>query len=154
MPPLLLLPQLLAHYHKTIITYHCCRYVLQQLLGSDMQYAFALVTKAAQGYTLKPREVRTLRRSGKDLLTLIPTIIIIVLPLTPVGHVLIFSFIQRYFPDFFPSTYTERRQNLLKVRASESLFVCVFCNCSLCNCYHNGYEIVTDTYALAMSVCA
>eukprot|EP00953_Heterococcus_sp_UTEX-ZZ885_P030694 16198-Heterococcus_DN1.PRE.2 len=80
-----------------------------------MQYAFALVTKAAQGYTLKPREVRTLRRSGKDLLTLIPTIIIIVLPLTPVGHVLIFSFIQRYFPDFFPSTYTERRQNLLKM---------------------------------------
>ena len=61
------------------------------------------------------REVRTLRRSGKDLLTLIPTLIIIILPLTPVGHVLIFSFIQRYFPEFFPSTYTERRQNLLKV---------------------------------------
>jgi LETM1-like protein len=116
------LPLSLLHY------YHCyC--LLQQLLGSDMQYAFALVTKAAQGYTLKPREVRTLRRSGKDLLTLIPTIIIIVLPLTPVGHVLIFSFIQRYFPDFFPSTYTERRQNLLKVRERGASLL--FCNCSI-----------------------
>ena len=31
------------------------------------------------------------------------------------GHVLVFSFIQRFFPDFFPSTYTDRRQNLLKM---------------------------------------
>ncbi|KAG5177912.1 hypothetical protein JKP88DRAFT_226024 [Tribonema minus] len=86
-----------------------------KLLGQDIQYALALVGKAIQGYTLKPREVRTLRRSGKDLLTLIPTIIILILPLSPVGHVLVFSFIQRYFPDFFPSTFTERRQNLLKM---------------------------------------
>ena len=34
---------------------------------------------------------------------------------TPLGHVLVFSFIQRIFPDFFPSTYTERRQNLFKL---------------------------------------
>ncbi|CAN0324313.1 unnamed protein product, partial [Hapterophycus canaliculatus] len=32
-----------------------------------------------------------------------------------VGHVLVFSFIQRFFPNFFPSTYTDRRQNLLKM---------------------------------------
>lgn len=34
---------------------------------------------------------------------------------TSVGHVLVFSFIQRFFPNFFPSTYTDRRQNLLKM---------------------------------------
>lgn len=77
-----------------------------------LQYASWLISRAAQGYTLKPREVRTLRRTAKDLLTLIPFTIILIIPLTPVGHVLVFSLIQRIFPDFFPSTFTDRRQNL------------------------------------------
>jgi hypothetical protein len=34
--------------------------------------------------------------------------------MTPVGHVLVFSLIQRIFPDFFPSTFTDRRQSLSK----------------------------------------
>ncbi|CAN0433290.1 unnamed protein product, partial [Laminaria digitata] len=68
-----------------------------------------------QGSILKPREVRTLRRTAKDCVTFIPFVIILIIPLSPVGHVLVFSFIQRFFPDFFPSTYTDRRQNLLKM---------------------------------------
>jgi len=86
-----------------------------KLLTSDLQYAWWLISRAAQGYTLKPREVRTLQRTAKDLLTLIPFTIILIIPLTPIGHVLIFSLIQRIFPDFFPSTFTERRQNLSKM---------------------------------------
>ena len=39
--------------------------------------------------------MRTLRRTAKDLLTFIPFIVILLVPLTPVGHVLVFSFIQR-----------------------------------------------------------
>jgi hypothetical protein len=30
------------------------------------------------------------------------------------GHVLIFGFIQRYFPGFFPSQFTGRRQDLMR----------------------------------------
>lgn len=56
--------------------------------------------------------MRTLQRTAKDLLTLIPFTIILIIPMTPVGHVLVFSLIQRIFPDFFPSTFTERRQVL------------------------------------------
>jgi len=55
-----------------------------------------------------------LRRTGRDLLTLLPFTFILILPLTPVGHVLVFSFIQRYFPDFFPSTFSEKRQQRMK----------------------------------------
>lgn len=86
-----------------------------KVLGNDVGYALSLVIKAAQGSILKPREVRTIRRTAKDCVTFIPFVIILILPLTPVGHVLVFSFIQRFFPDFFPSTYTDRRQNLLKM---------------------------------------
>jgi len=85
-------------------------------LAGDVQYTSSLVLKSAtEGYTLTPREVRSARRTGKDVLTFIPFLIILITPLTPVGHVLIFSFIQRFFPDFFPTPYTDQRQNLLKL---------------------------------------
>ncbi|CAN0502734.1 unnamed protein product, partial [Ectocarpus sp. 12 AP-2014] len=86
-----------------------------KILGNDVGYALTLVSKAVQGSILNPREVRTLRRTAKDCVTFIPFVIILIFPLTPVGHVLVFSFIQRFFPNFFPSTYTDRRQNLLKM---------------------------------------
>ena len=48
---------------------------------------------------------------------MIPFTIILIIPLSPVGHVLVFSFIQRFFPDFFPSCYTEKRLNVRKLYA-------------------------------------
>ena len=35
-----------------------------------------------------------MRRTGKDILTIIPFTIILIIPLSPIGHVLVFSFIQ------------------------------------------------------------
>jgi hypothetical protein len=85
-----------------------------RLLGGDIMYTLRLIQRAAAGYTLTPREVRTIRRTGRDILTLVPFGILLALPLTPVGHVMVFSFIQRYFPSFFPSTFTDKRQELMK----------------------------------------
>jgi len=84
-----------------------------QLLGNDIVFSSSLIGKALTGYTLKPREVRTLRRTFKDLITFIPFVIILIIPLSPVGHVLVFGAIQKFFPGFFPSGFTESRQNLL-----------------------------------------
>ena len=53
------------------------------------------------------------RRTFKDIITFIPVVIILIIPLSPVGHVLVFGAIQRFFPGFFPSCFTEQRQNLL-----------------------------------------
>jgi hypothetical protein len=39
----------------------------------------------------------------------------LIIPLSPVGHVLVFGAIQRFFPGFFPSCFTEQRQNLLQL---------------------------------------
>mmetsp|Transcript_6005 Transcript_6005/g.11362 ORF Transcript_6005/g.11362 Transcript_6005/m.11362 type:complete len:665 (-) Transcript_6005:1807-3801(-) len=89
-----------------------------QLLWNDIVFSISLISRALQGYTLKPREVRTLRRTFKDILTFIPFIIILIIPLTPIGHVLVFGAIQRFFPDFFPSCFTERRQNLFSLYES------------------------------------
>jgi hypothetical protein len=55
------------------------------------------------------------RRTFKDIITFIPVVIILIIPLSPVGHVLVFGAIQRFFPGFFPSCFTEQRQNLLQL---------------------------------------
>ena len=65
------------------------------------------------GGTLKAREVTALRRTARDILTFIPFAIILIIPLSPLGHVLVFSFIQRYFPQFFPSCFTSARQGIM-----------------------------------------
>ena len=89
-----------------------------ELLWNDIIYSLGLIGRALQGYTLQPREVRTLRRSFKDIITFIPFVIILLIPLSPIGHVLVFGAIQRVFPDFFPSCFTETRQNLLELYES------------------------------------
>jgi len=88
-----------------------------KLLVSDIQYVWLMLSKAVQGYTLKPREVNAIRRTAKDMLTLIPFTIILIIPLSPIGHVLVFTFIQRFFPEFYPSCYTEKRLNLKRLFA-------------------------------------
>jgi len=86
-----------------------------RLFWNDLVYCFSLIGRAAQGVTLKPREVRTIRRTFKDVITFIPVVIILIIPLSPVGHVLVFGAIQRVYPNFFPSCFTEQRQNLLQL---------------------------------------
>uniref|UniRef100_A0A7S2P2A4 Letm1 RBD domain-containing protein n=2 Tax=Leptocylindrus danicus TaxID=163516 RepID=A0A7S2P2A4_9STRA len=88
------------------------------LLWNDIAFCLSLFGKALKGYTLKPREVRTLRRTFKDIITFIPVVIILIIPLSPVGHVFVFGAIQRFFPDFFPTCFSERRQNLLQLYES------------------------------------
>ena len=43
-----------------------------------------------------------------------PFIVILILPITPVGHVLVFSFIQQNFPALFPSQFTSARQKSMR----------------------------------------
>lgn len=85
-----------------------------RLFAGDLRFAVRLIRKTVSGYTPTSREVRTLRRTGRDMLTLVPFTIVLIAPLTPVGHVLIFSFLQRFWPEFFPSTFSERRQEVMK----------------------------------------
>jgi len=90
-----------------------------QLLAEDVQLLVNMIFRAAvQGYTLRAREVKLLRRIAKDVLTVVPFVIILIIPLSPLGHVLVFSFIQRFFPDFFPSQFTESRQNIMSMYSS------------------------------------
>ena len=87
--------------------------------------------------------------------------IILIAPLTPVGHVLIFGAIQRFIPGFFPSCFTEQRQNLLQLyettefsevtiketfqeRLNRFLEALVY---SIVNKTRNAYKQLTNTYS-------
>ena len=83
-----------------------------RILASDLGYAGKLFWRAAIGESLLPREVTSLRRTARDMVSFVPFVIILAIPITPLGHVLVFSWIQSSFPGFFPSQFTETRQNV------------------------------------------
>lgn len=64
-----------------------------KLLGQDMGYSTTLIKNAVLGTSLKPREVSALRRLVFDLFSFVPFTIILIIPLSPLGHVLVFGFI-------------------------------------------------------------
>jgi len=85
-----------------------------KLLFSDLGATGRLFGVALLGTSLKPREVQTVRQTFLDLITFIPFIIVLITPITPLGHVLVYSFVQKYFPMLFPSQFTSRRQLLMQ----------------------------------------
>lgn len=89
-----------------------------QILFQDLRLAGTLVARAARGHTLTQREARAVRRTAKDAVMLVPFTVLLLLPLSPLGHVLVFSFLQRVWPGFFPTAFTDSRQGMLELYSS------------------------------------
>ncbi|KAL7470933.1 hypothetical protein ACHAXS_011215 [Conticribra weissflogii] len=87
-----------------------------RLFIDDIVFCLNLIGKALQGYTLKPREVRTLRRTFKDMITFIPVVIILLIPLSPIGHVLVFELYEstEYSAVVINETWQEKLIRLLQ----------------------------------------
>ncbi|CAD5322737.1 unnamed protein product [Arabidopsis thaliana] len=60
------------------------------------------------------KEKKALRRTMTDLASVIPIGILMLLPVTAVGHAAMLAGIQRYVPGLIPSTYGSERLNLLR----------------------------------------
>lgn len=90
----------------------CTQYVLVAPT-TPLKQSLKFTASHRYGYR-KEAGVQALRRTVKDMFTFIPFIVILVIPMTPLGHVLVFGFIQRYFPDFFPSQFNTERQDMVK----------------------------------------
>lgn len=87
-----------------------------RLLSQDLQHALRLVLKVLfLKHKLRRREANVCRRAVKDLLVLVPFLIILLIPLSPPGHMLVFSLILKVYPDFVPSPFTEHRQNVMRI---------------------------------------
>uniref|UniRef100_A0A0G4FCM8 Uncharacterized protein n=1 Tax=Chromera velia CCMP2878 TaxID=1169474 RepID=A0A0G4FCM8_9ALVE len=86
-----------------------------QLIASDAKYIWGLLQKAVfEGYEFTPVEAQAFRRLVSDVLCVVPFALVLLIPLSPPGHVLAFNLIQRVFPNFWPSPFSERRVAMAK----------------------------------------
>ncbi|RLN05575.1 hypothetical protein C2845_PM13G20470 [Panicum miliaceum] len=85
-----------------------------QLLAIDTGAAMGLLKRALIGDELTQKEKQALQRTLTDLASVVPIGILMLLPVTAVGHAAILAFIQRYVPSMIPSTYAPDRLELLR----------------------------------------
>ncbi|EOA29861.1 hypothetical protein CARUB_v10012955mg [Capsella rubella] len=85
-----------------------------QLLAIDSAAAMQLLRRSLIGDELTGKEKKALRRTMTDLASVIPIGILMLLPVTAVGHAAMLAGIQRYVPGLIPSTYGSERLNLLR----------------------------------------
>ncbi|KAE8713171.1 cytochrome P450 93A1 [Hibiscus syriacus] len=85
-----------------------------QLLAIDVAAATELLRRALIGDELAEKEKKALRRTLTDLASVIPISILMLLPVTAVGHAAMLAAIQRYVPALIPSTYGPERLDLLR----------------------------------------
>ncbi|GKV31860.1 hypothetical protein SLEP1_g40522 [Rubroshorea leprosula] len=95
-----------------------------QLLAIDVAAAMGLLRRVLIGDELTEKEKKALQRTLTDLASVVPIGVLMLLPVTAVGHAAILAAIQRYVPSLIPSTYGPERLDLLrqleKVKQMES----------------------------------
>lgn len=69
-----------------------------KLLGSDVAAALGLLQRGARGQSLSAREQRFLKRTLTDVASVIPIGIVMLLPITAVGHAFFLAMLQKYAP--------------------------------------------------------
>lgn len=85
-----------------------------QLLAIDVAASTGLVRRALIGDELTEKEKNALRRTLTDLASVVPIGVLMLLPVTAVGHAAILAAIQRYVPALIPSAYGPERLDLLR----------------------------------------
>lgn len=92
------------------------RDVLQgtQLLAIDVAAAMGLLRRVIIGDELTEKEKKVLKRTLTDLASVVPIGVLMLLPVTAIGHAAMLAAIQRYVPSLIPSTYGPERLDLLR----------------------------------------
>lgn len=85
-----------------------------RLLATDVAVAMGFLQRALTGDELTEKEKKTLRRTLTDLASVIPIGILMLLPVTAIGHAAMLAAIKRYFPAMIPSAYARERLDLVR----------------------------------------
>ncbi|KAG7958288.1 hypothetical protein I3843_10G012900 [Carya illinoinensis] len=85
-----------------------------QLLAIDVAASMGLLRRVLVGDELTEKEKKAFRRTMTDLASVVPIGVLMLLPVTAVGHAAMLAAIQRYVPALIPSTYGPERLDLLR----------------------------------------
>ncbi|WJX84860.1 hypothetical protein P8452_67387 [Trifolium repens] len=85
-----------------------------QLLAIDAAAAMGLLRRILMRDELTDKEKKTLKRTLTDMASVIPIGILMLLPVTAVGHAAILAAIKKYVPAMIPSTYSPERLDILR----------------------------------------
>ncbi|KAF6164482.1 hypothetical protein GIB67_025308 [Kingdonia uniflora] len=85
-----------------------------RLLFIDISVALPLLLKQIRRNKLTERERKKLRRTLVDFASVIPIAILMLLPLSVVGHAAILAAIKKYIPALIPSPYSPERLDIVK----------------------------------------
>nr|XP_043623924.1 uncharacterized protein LOC122595596 [Erigeron canadensis] len=85
-----------------------------QLLFIDVRDISRLLVKQLCGNKLTSRERGKINRTLNDIATLVPITILMLIPVSAVGHAAMLAVIKKYIPSLIPSPYTSKRLNFVK----------------------------------------
>lgn len=85
-----------------------------RLLFIDVKDAFGLLVKQLRGNKITNRERGKIDRTLNDLANLVPITILMLIPVSAVGHAAMLAAIKKYMPSLIPSPYSSKRLNLVK----------------------------------------
>nr|GMC76080.1 LETM1 and EF-hand domain-containing protein [Ipomoea batatas] len=85
-----------------------------QLLFIDISDAFGLLVKQLKGHLLTKRERKKMKQTLIDIATLVPVTILMLIPISAVGHAAMFAAMKRYTPCLIPSPYSSKRIGVVK----------------------------------------
>ncbi|KAK7389570.1 hypothetical protein VNO78_24722 [Psophocarpus tetragonolobus] len=84
------------------------------LLFIDIMVAIELLVRQVHGCKASGSQRKRLNRTMTDIIVLIPVTILMLLPVTAVGHAAILAAIKKYMPFLIPSSYSSERLDVVK----------------------------------------
>ncbi|XP_048129549.1 uncharacterized protein LOC115737430 isoform X3 [Rhodamnia argentea] len=85
-----------------------------QLLWIDITLSLELLLKQMRGHNITTRERKKVKRTLQDIATLIPVTILMLIPVSAVGHAAMLAAIKKYIPSLIPSPYSKERLDIVK----------------------------------------
>uniref|UniRef100_A0A0V0GW50 Putative ovule protein n=2 Tax=Solanum TaxID=4107 RepID=A0A0V0GW50_SOLCH len=85
-----------------------------ELLFTDVSDALELLIKQLKGRQLTKRERKKMKRTLGDIATLVPITILMLIPVSAVGHAAMLAAIKKYVPSLIPSPFSFERLDLMK----------------------------------------
>ncbi|MBA0565348.1 hypothetical protein Golob_010232, partial [Gossypium lobatum] len=112
----------LSSLNESLIRKYCIKLIASsrdvclgtQLLFVDITVSLELLAKQLRGQKVTAREKRKLKRTLNDIATLIPVTILMLLPVSAVGHAAMLAAINKYIPSLIPSPYSSERLDTAK----------------------------------------